>query len=93
MPSTLYCSAVLSEPRLEFAEVLRLSCGPFSAADEFTSNPFNMPDCDRKLNGLPLITGDKTEMADIEIVVRPDGKNWLLGTGTAGKVRPLRGCF
>ncbi len=48
-----------------------------------------MPDCDRKLNQLPLITGDKTEMADIEIVVRPDGKNWLLGTGTAGKVRPL----
>lgn len=62
---------------------------PCSAADEFTSNPFNMPDCDRKLNQLPLITGDKTEMADIEIVVRPDGKNWLLGTGTAGKVRPL----
>eukprot|EP00891_Asterochloris_glomerata_P007929 jgi/Astpho2/7929/fgenesh1_pg.00118_%23_34_t len=55
------------------------------SVDEFTSNPFNMPDCDRKLNQLPLITGDKTEMADIEIVVRPDGKNWLLGTGTAGK--------
>ena len=86
--SVLQCGALWAEASACTSAQSEL--WPFFAADDYMSNPFNMPDCERKLKQLPLITGDRVEMADIEIVVRPDGKNWLLGTGTAGKVRPLR---
>ena len=33
--------------------------------------------------------GDKTELADVEICLKPDGSDWLLGIGASSRVRPV----
>lgn len=52
-----------------------------------SSNPLGLPGSERKLKQVELITGDKTELADVEICLKPDGSDWLLGIGASSRVR------
>ena len=53
-----------------------------------SSNPLGLPGAERKLKQVELIMGDKTELADVEICLKPDGSDWLLGIGASSRVRP-----
>ena len=52
-----------------------------------SSNPLGLPGSERKLKQVELITGDRTELADVEICLKPDGSDWLLGIGASSRVR------
>eukprot|EP00891_Asterochloris_glomerata_P007932 jgi/Astpho2/7932/Aster-06406 len=51
-----------------------------------SSNPLGLPGSERKLKQVELITGDRTELADVEICLKPDGSDWLLGIGASSRV-------